>query len=274
MSRLRSFGSRFARSGIVLAYHDIIANDETPYLYAVRAATFIRQLDAVAALGYRFDSFANVAADIIAGRSVGGRAVVQFDDALVGVIRHAAPILAERGIPWTLLPVTERTGVSPDWWPEARGVTRTMTRPEIDEAFAAGAELAGHTATHVSLPGLSDERLHAELHTSRQVLSDWSGREVLDLCYPFGHTDPRVRVHAARAGFRTGWTFTNGRCAPGDDLYTLRRLAMHENVVSSLLWRSLLRPAWSWPTPVDHDPGFARPDGHGGYTSDPEEKQS
>lgn len=234
-------------SGVVLAYHDVLPDTRTAYPYAVRLSTFLHQLDVVAALGLRWVTLAEFTDGLDRGDASGTAAVV-FDDALVGVHRLAMPALHERGIPWTLLPVTERCGVRPEWWPEAE---RTMTRIEVDEAMDAGASLCSHTATHASLPGLDPAVALDELRRSRDAVSEWSGREVRELCYPFGHQDVAVRRLAADAGYRCGYTFTNGRCHPSTDPYAQPRLAMHDGVSSARWALTLLRPRRTWPPVTD-----------------------
>ncbi|MGD7003482.1 polysaccharide deacetylase family protein [Corynebacterium halotolerans] len=236
------------RSGIVLGYHDIIADSAPVYRYAVRRSVFRQQLRTVRSLGYRFVPFAELSAGLLRGEPVAGLAAVLFDDALVGVYRHALPWLTEQHTPWTLLPVTARLGTAPPWWAPA---DRTMTRTEVTEAVAAGAQLAGHTATHPSLPQLSDAAVREELTRSRELLSEWGNREVTDLCYPFGHQDARVRALTAAAGYRTGWTFTNGRCRAGDEPFRLHRMAMHDGLRGPTWWKTLLRPHWTWPAVTD-----------------------
>ncbi|AGF73609.1 hypothetical protein A605_13065 [Corynebacterium halotolerans YIM 70093 = DSM 44683] len=235
-----------------MAYHDIIDDLASPYPYAVRASVFREQVAMVGQLGYRFVPLSELAETLVAGGSTSGKAAIVFDDALIGVHRNALPVLRERNLPWTLLPVTDHPGVSPPWWQEA---DRTMDLDEIREAVAAGAELCGHTATHLSLPDMSPGQVQDELVRSRELLSEWGGREVVDLCYPFGHQNARVRELVRASGYRTGWTFTNGRCHPGDEPLTLRRMAMHDEL-RGLHWaRTLLRPRWTWPAVEDVEAG-------------------
>lgn len=235
---------RLRGSGVVLAYHDILDDFASPYLYSVRNSVFREQVTMVAGLGYEFVHLSHLAEELLAGRSVSGKAAIVFDDALVGVHRHALPFLRREQILWTLLPVTDYLGVPPPWWDKP---DRTMSLSEIQDAVAAGAELCSHTATHVSLPNLDPGKMEDELVRSRELLSEWGGKEVVDLCYPFGHQNEGVRELTKVAGYRTGWTFTNGRCHPDDDHFTLRRMAMHDDL-QGLRWaKSVLRPHWTWP---------------------------
>ncbi|USX47388.1 polysaccharide deacetylase family protein [Dietzia kunjamensis] len=243
MERLSGLLTAFGRSGLVLAYHDILPDRRAVYPYAVRESTFLRHLDMVQALGLRPVTLAEFTDNLLAGDASGLVAVV-FDDAIVGVHRIAMPRLAERSIPWTLLPVTDRTGVDPDWWPEA---DRTMTRVEIAEALDSGAALCGHTATHVSLPDIPPAKALDELRRSRETLSAWAGREVRDLCYPFGHQTSDVRQLTRDAGYRCGYSFTNGRCHPATDPFAQPRLAMHEELSSAKFLATVIRPRCTWP---------------------------
>lgn len=240
--------TRLGTSAVVLAYHDIIADEDLPYEYAVRVSTFRHQLQLAQRWGYEFVHFSELNERLLRGESVAGLMAITFDDALVGVYRHALPVLVELGLPWTLLPVTDHLGVHPPWWEPA---ARTMTLDEIRAAVAAGAQLAGHSSTHLSLPQMSPTRVAAELLHSRELLSRWGGRQVQDFCYPFGHQNPWVRWQVRDSGYRSGWTFTNGRCHGGDDPFLYRRMAMTEEL-SGLRWaKFLLRPRWSWPAPAD-----------------------
>ena len=231
------------RSGVVLAYHDILPDSADVYQYAVTESTFLHQLDIVAGLGLRPVTLSEFTDHLLAGDASGLAAVV-FDDALVGVHRYAMPHLGDRGIPWTLLPVTDHPGVRPRWWSEA---ARTMSRAEIGEALEAGATLCGHTANHVSLPDVAPRVALDELTRSRNTLSEWAGSEVRELCYPFGHQNSDVRALAARAGYRVGYSFTNGRSHPRTDPFAQPRMAMHEGLRTKAWLTTLLRPHLTWP---------------------------
>lgn len=235
---------RFTESGVVLAYHDIIDDSAPIYPYAVRESTFRAQISLARRLGFEFIPLSSLVDALLSGASVSGKAALLFDDALRGVHLRAMPYLSEESIPWSLLPVVDRLGVFPDWWEPA---DRTMTLDEVVEAVDSGAQLCGHTATHPSLPKLDDASILMELQHSREKLSTWGNREVLDMCYPFGHQDTRVRKLTRKAGYRSGWSFTNGRCHPADDPFSLARMAMREDLSGARLAKFLLRPRWTWP---------------------------
>ncbi|MEJ7770695.1 MAG: polysaccharide deacetylase family protein [Geodermatophilaceae bacterium] len=232
-------------AGVVLAYHDVIAAGESPpNPYAVTARALRAQLRLVKRLGLRLVELSEFTDRLLYGAGTAGLASVTFDDALVGVYRHALPILLEEEAPATLLPVTGVLGVRPEWWP---GSARTMTRSELDDAVAAGLGIAAHTRTHRSLPELDDSTLADELAGARAELADIAGQPVDVLAYPFGHHDARVRSVARAAGYRAGFTFLNGRMRGGEDLFRLPRLTMGQRSSRLRFGYHLSRPADSWP---------------------------
>lgn len=80
---------------------------------------------------------------------------------------------------------------------------------QVRALAAAGHEIGSHSLSHPLLPGLSDQRLDAELAGSRTRLEAEVGRPCLAFCYPNGDCDDRVVAAVARAGYRlavlTAW---------------------------------------------------------------------
>lgn len=110
-----------------------------------------QQLDVVARLGLTVVTLPELSYRHRTGQPLDGLVSIVFDDALVGVHHLGLGELAARGWPATLLPVVQRLGAEPAWWP---GSQRTMTRAELVESVAAGVTLTGHGSTHACLPCL------------------------------------------------------------------------------------------------------------------------
>lgn len=238
---------------VVLAYHDVLPDGEPLMTYAVSVRRLRQHLAVVARLGLRVVPLRELAGALAAGEDVTGQVAVVFDDALLGVHRLAMPALAERGWPATLHPVVDRMGVDPPWWP---GSQRTMTWDELAEAVQLGLELGGHGTTHACLPCLDDRELATELRAPRERLAEVGGRPVDELAYPFGHYDPRVRDAAREAGYRTAYTFLNGRVTPDADRWRLPRFTMHQGIDPFRLAHQLSRRARDWPA---NDPERVHP---------------
>lgn len=243
---------------VVLAYHDVLADEAPSFEYAVSVSRFRQHLVVLARLGVEVVSLAELSRRHRHGRSLDGLAAVVFDDAVVGVHHLALPELAARGWPATLMPVIDHLGVEPPWWP---GSQRTMTRAELVEAVSGGVSLAAHGTSHTCLPCLPDVALREELHRSRDELSlllSSGGVEgqVDELAYPFGHHTPRVTAAAAEAGFATGYAFLNGRVTAAASGLRLPRLTMHQGVGPVRLSHQLSRRATDWP---EADAGWVHP---------------
>lgn len=231
-------------AAVVLAYHDIIDDDAAPFSYAVSLSRFRQHLTVLARLRLTVVPLGDLSRRRITGQPLHGLVSIVFDDALIGVHHLALPELADRGWAATLLPVLDRLGMDPPWWP---GSQRTMTRAELAETAAAGVTLAGHGSTHACLVCLTAPALRNELVSARAGLTELGGRPVTELAYPFGHHDPRVRDAAQQAGYTTGYSFLNGRVGPASPLLWLPRLTMHQGVGPARLRHQLARRGSDWP---------------------------
>lgn len=236
---------RAASGGVVLGYHDVLADGAEPDApWAVTAGRLRGHVRLVRSLGLSIVPLAALRERVLRGESTAGLAALTFDDGLVGVLRHAVPVLAAESAPATLFAVSGVQGHSPDWWP---GAARTMTRDELLATAAAGWAIEAHTRTHPSLTGLGDAALRDELHGARVDLEDLLGRPVRSLAYPLGHHDARVRAVARDAGYDTAFTFLNGRLTGAEDPLRLPRFTVTTGSTRARLAVHLARPAGSWP---------------------------
>lgn len=229
---------------LVFAYHDIVETTEGSPEYAVDARSFRRQLEMTTASGHRFVTLGEIVDRIRTGAPIDGMAAVTFDDALEGVRRHAAPIVADLGVPATVFVVTDALGQQPAWWPAAGPV---MGRDGLDELVAAGMHLGSHTLSHPSLPTLAPDGIARELRDSKAELEAVTGTSVDHLAYPFGHFSPTVREAARDAGYTAAFTFLNGRTTPGLDRFRLPRLTVGDHHGAVRMAYHLVRSPASWP---------------------------
>lgn len=229
---------------VVLAYHDVGDDPGNRTEFYLSPRQLRSQLTTAVRLGYRFVDLSALIQAWLTGAPVDGLAAVVFDDGLVGVHRHALPVLSDLSVPATVFTVTEAMGSSPPWW---RGADRVMTPGELCEVAGAGVRIASHTRRHPSLPGLSADLLRDELAGARTLLEDLTQSPVRLMAYPFGHHDARVREAAGDAGYLAGFSFLNGRITAGLDRYRLPRLNMGSGQGTARLAYHLVRPARSWP---------------------------
>lgn len=199
------------RDAAFLGYHALV--DDGPPFLSMSPAVFERQLDFLAAKGYRSGTRADLET-LAADRPLGGnRAFLTFDDGFLDTYTVARPLLAERGFTGFVfvLPRHLDDG-APLAWPEVAGevrrhpeTMRSMTWEQAGALAGEGWEIGSHTLTHPRLTELGDAELAAELGESRQLVADRLGR-CDTLAYPFGAWDARVERAAAAAGYRFAFT--------------------------------------------------------------------
>lgn len=223
--RLLAGGRAGGVGGIVLGYHDVVT-DSPRTRYDVPLPRFRAQLRALRAWGLQLVPLADMVARLAAGGPVDGLVAVTFDDALEGVYRHAAPVLAELEVPFTVFAVSAELGTEPAWWPDAG---RIMSREHLVALAEGGASIECHTRHHPSLPLLDGVARRDEVRGAKAELEDLTGRPVRLLAYPFEPPRPRGAGRGRRRRLR-------GRLQ-------LRQRSHHR------------RPGPVPPPPLHHDPG-------------------
>lgn len=199
---------------------------------------------------------------LISSRSLRRLAAVTFDDGYAGVFEHAVPVLRALGIPATVFVITGAPVRSTAFWwdhPELQRADSTERRqrwlnvlrgdaPAILQdlsldprklpppsrrpadwgvlalAARSGVTLGAHSATHRTLPQLSDAELVGELVTSRDVLTEKTGTVPEFFAHPYGLWDERVRSAAQAAGYRGACTLDYGLVGAGTDPWRLPRV--------------------------------------------------
>jgi peptidoglycan/xylan/chitin deacetylase (PgdA/CDA1 family) len=269
---LRITALRRARqdAGVVLCYHNVVANDGessgAPGLH-LPLARFERQVCWLA----RHYTIVPLGQFV---RQRGTRtsrplAAVTFDDGYGGVFEHAAPLLRRLGIPATVFVVAEAPERTVAFWWDHPDVTRMLTDDLRDgwlrelrgdaaailsaahaspvEALPAtfrpadwetirtqantGIDIGAHSATHRALSTLTDAELAHEVIASRKIIHSKSGIWPEFFAYPYGLSDARVRAVVADAGYVAAFALGN----QGDerDRWALRRVHVPSGISDS-----------------------------------------
>lgn len=125
---------------LVLAYHNVIADRRdagADLSLHLPLARFIAQVDALS----ETHRVVPLDAALSEGADRAGTApevAITFDDAYVGTIAHAVPVLAERRIPATIFVPPGRLGGQAFWWDEYAVATESAARRFRAAALAAG----------------------------------------------------------------------------------------------------------------------------------------
>src|SRR5689334_13380868 len=188
------------RGAAVLCYHDVGTDPDNRTDYYLGPDLFRAHLEWMRAWGLTIVPLAEIVDRLAAGRELDGLVAITFDDAPLGVLEHAAPILAAHHAPATVFVVTGVVGVEPPFWP---GAQRTLSVDELRALTASGlVTLGSHTANHVSLPDVPADDRTRELASSRAWLETLTEAPVDLFAYPFGHHDGASEAATSAAGYR------------------------------------------------------------------------
>lgn len=211
----------------------------------IPAASFRRQMHALASLGFRARSFADIVDAWRSGLTLPRRTfAVTFDDAYCCVQSTAAPILTEFGMIATTFAVSTWIGASSTTGIESgRLNAEVMDAAGLQALMAQGWEVGGHTATHPHLDDLHDKDALNEIVAGKLEIEERLGTVLRTFCYPFGHINAVTPCLVRDAGFLGACTVRSGVASPTQDMYRLPRVKIgYRDGVTGLLYRLLVRP--------------------------------
>lgn len=196
----------------VLLYHRV--GGGTVDELDVATDAFDAQLDVLA--GHRVVSI-DAALDELARGDASPKVVLTFDDGWADVHTHAWPRLRERGLPFTVYPVTSYVGGALGWG-GAGGPA--LTWDQLGEMTASGLCTVGnHTDTHLAPADLTEE----DVDRCSEAVARALGQSPRHFAYPWGIEVPAMRA-ALAVRFRSAATGAVGRNLPGTDPLSLRRV--------------------------------------------------
>ncbi|MBI4424836.1 MAG: polysaccharide deacetylase family protein [Elusimicrobia bacterium] len=200
------------RAGLrVLLFHSVGADmPGDPYGLSFPPARFAEAMDRLAALraGWSPRPFGPPSASRL-------EVSVVFDDGFKDTLTAAAPVLAERHIPFTVFVTAGFV---------KHGSPRHLSPAELRRlAQQPGASIGAHGFSHARLTEAGDGALEHELADSRRFLEDAIGKPVTCLSYPHGAVDRRVARAAKAAGYASGGTSRYGLNAADRDPLLLCR---------------------------------------------------
>ncbi len=117
------------------------------------------------------------------------------------------------------------TGEPPD---EALAPYRIVTRAELQALDPALVTIGSHSHTHPEMSRLTPEQIDDEVRTSKRLLEEWLGREIVHFAFPTGDYDDRVIAALRSTGHRTAWTTEPRFVGSSDDVFRLPRIAVDD----------------------------------------------
>jgi peptidoglycan/xylan/chitin deacetylase (PgdA/CDA1 family) len=210
----------------ILMYHSI-ADDGPPELakFRVSPVRFCEQLRFLRRYGYHSVSLCEWAGSIASGVPLLGRPVIiTFDDGYRDFITNAAPLLEAADFRAAIFVVTDKVGATADWDITSRPPLPLMGWDDLRELQHRGFEIGSHTSSHVDLRTLSEDEIVRDCRETRATLREQLGRDVTAMAFPWGWTDPRIRIALARGGYHTAVISGGGRSSLNNDLLSLPRI--------------------------------------------------
>jgi peptidoglycan/xylan/chitin deacetylase (PgdA/CDA1 family) len=181
-----------ADHGVILMYHHVDAS--TPKSTSVTPEQFERQLDFLKSEGFNVIPLLDLLDAVYANGALPEKAVaITFDDAYVSVYTEALPVLAERGMPFTVFVATQAVD---------QGHGQTLSWPQLREIAQSGlATLGAHSVSHAHLLAGSEngpnaqwrQQVETEIRDSvRRIEEEIDGVRVRSFAYPFGEYSPAL----------------------------------------------------------------------------------
>jgi peptidoglycan/xylan/chitin deacetylase (PgdA/CDA1 family) len=122
-----------------------------------------------------------------------------------------------------------------------RPAYRIMNTNELRQAVGSGViDIGGHTVNHPRLAALPLEAQRAEIVESRKQLTQILGSAPTTFAYPYGTPQdftPETARLVRDAGFSAAVTTVHGSAEAGDDVFQLRRMAVHDWDLAEFKWR-------------------------------------
>lgn len=205
-----ALGADAPRGLRILGYHTVgttIPGD--PYGLCVRPENFRRHLELIES--GRFGTPVSLGSAKLDGSA---EVCVTFDDGYQDALTTAAPLLAEKKLPFTVCvtPGLLDSGRPHLTWDELRALAKRD-----------GCEIGAHGLTHARLDSLDDAELERELKDSRKRLEDAIGRAVTVMSWPHGAATRRSAAAAKAAGFARAGCSLYGVNAPDREPLLLKR---------------------------------------------------
>jgi peptidoglycan/xylan/chitin deacetylase (PgdA/CDA1 family) len=220
---------RFNPRLLVLIYHNLVfgrtGNEMNRDLY-----NFVQDLSYLGSQ-YRFIRFGETA-DIARGTlPMNSDAVaVTFDDGDLSMYMVAYPLLKAAGIKATFFIVPSLVGETCYMtWAQIREMAECVG-PDGEKLF----EFGSHTMSHISLAGLSPDRIYQELDASKKAIKANAGIDVDTLSLPYGDgpDHPEIRQIAASLGYKAIRT-SNPQAPVFRDVEPLRVTALGVSNIAS-----------------------------------------
>ncbi len=109
-----------------------------------------------------------------------------------------------------------------------------LTWNEIIEMSHNNISFGAHTHNHIILTKVSLDNAREEMLLSKEILSQKIRKPVHSFSYPNGSYNEKITASVQECGFDIGVTTMRGSIDDSDNLFTLRRIMIHNDISSTL----------------------------------------
>jgi peptidoglycan/xylan/chitin deacetylase (PgdA/CDA1 family) len=210
-------------SALILTYHAV---EPGPPPLCTDPALFREQLDVLTDADATVLTVGGIADSLRQGTLPPRAVAISFDDGFASVAEHAAPALAERGLPATVFCVAGALGRTNDWPSQpARAPRRPLAgAPELRELRDAGMEIGSHGVEHAPLTGAPERLARREVVDSRAMLEDVVAGPVRSFAYPYGAAPSAAAERLVRETYAAACGTDLGSVPGGADPFRLPRV--------------------------------------------------
>lgn len=207
------------KAAVIFAYF-AIGNDNNPSL-SIRTEQFTQQINELKSGGYNIARLDDIVDAFAAGTPLPPRTVaITFDGADKSILQHAAPLLIDNDLPFTVFIPADRvaSGKPPfmDW-----GDLRKLKRSGL-------VSFSLHPSSYSRLADSGDAEIKRQINNSLAAIRDELDVNVGLIAYPFGEYDEAYQKVVKSMGFKAAFGQQSGVAWSGDDRYALPRFTLTE----------------------------------------------
>ena len=144
---------------------------------------------------------------------------ITIDDAYATVFEAGWPRFRKAGLPVTLFVSTG---------PVNNGFDDMMTWDQIRQMKAEGAEIGGHTVTHLHMTRFDTDRNRREIEESNASFESELGEVPSLFAYPFGEASSEIEAMIRKSGHRAAFGQHSGAMSDIDNQFYLPRFPLNE----------------------------------------------
>ncbi|ARC83825.1 polysaccharide deacetylase family protein [Clostridium argentinense CDC 2741] len=143
--------------------------------------------------------------------------VITFDDGYIDNYTNAMPIINEFDFDTTIFMVSDFVG-NPNF----------LTESQLKELEKNKINIESHTANHLDLAKLSEEKQKEELQQSKNRLDNLLNEKVEYVAYPYGSYNDDTKNITREIGYKMGFSTDSGWASGDDDLFSIPRVYMSD----------------------------------------------